>query len=260
MVNSEAVAVAEDIINSQSFKDAAITDEAEAKRVLKESILFGQGLEMEVKQGNPDIIENEAIKGAIKKSRENIAQYIGQYNRLIDKAQNDIDKLDQQEARIRNHNQEVTYQTYDLQQERSKLGFFDGARKKEIDAELAKWQRQEIPPELEQERKKLQDTIKELKAHIASYEDKIKGITFYELEAERKLATERKQQKQTYTPQQKLQEAKKINERQSVREALREKQELIKASQEPREKPKEAPIIKGLKEVHKPNLKPLKRL
>ncbi|MBQ6945349.1 MAG: hypothetical protein IJN43_13625 [Ruminococcus sp.] len=239
-------AYAESLLDMPSFEESA-----DPETLLKSEMALVNEFTNACRNKDYSIF-TEPVSEAIKKARKDIWSYTGQFQKLIDKAQAEIDKLDMQEAQIKNHNQSVTSNTYDLVQERAKLGFFDGARKKEIDAELAKWQRKEIPPELEQERQKLKEVIKQYQEFIYPWQDKVKGITFYEGEAEAHTEAQRKEQKRSRTQTQ--------APKKSVREALKEKQELIKASQEPREAPKEAPKIKDLKEVHKPNLKPLKRL
>lgn len=246
---------AEKLIQRKSFNDTP--NEDEAKDLLKSEIALVNEFKKAIKEKDYAIFDIEPVREALKKSRSDIWQYTAQFEKLIEKKKDTIEKYENQIALIHNHNQNVTYNTYDLRQERAKLGFFDGARKKEIDAELAKWERMDEPPELRENIDKLEKEIKQIQeTFIDPYRDIVKGINFYEGEAEAHRATEQRQRKQERSYQKKpAAEPKK-----SLRENLKEKQELVKASQEPREAPKEAPAIKGLKEVHKPNLKPLKRL
>lgn len=203
-------------------------------------------------------IYTKPVSGALKKARKDILCHKEKFQKLIDKAQTEIEKLDIQENQIRNYNQSVINKTYDLKQERAKLGFFDGIRKKEIEAELSKWKRKDIPPELDEKRKKLQEIIKEYKDYLEPWLDKVREITFYEGEVEAYIQTQEREQNRS--PKRNLQEENTIKQKKSVRETLEEKQELVKTPQEPREATKETFTLKPLKEVHIPDYLKLKKL
>lgn len=246
-------AYSEKLLSCDSFNDAA-----DKESLLKDEIALCNEFKKAIKNGDFAIYEVESVKKALEKCREDIGAYISQFQRMIRKSQETIRQYDNQESIINSHNQEVRYQRYDREQELAKLGFFDGKRKKELEQELSKWQYQDVPDYIEEKRQELNKKIKWCEAQIEPYQDKIKGINFYMDEAERHFATIQgaKKPQRSYARQTEAEQ----RERKSVREALREKQEQIKTQQKPQEAQKEALNIKGLKEVHKPNLKPLKRL
>ena len=248
-------AFAEKLLQRKSFEDTP--DKEEAKELLKSDIALVNEFKKAINNKDLAIYEIKPVKQGLEKAQKDIWQYIAQFKRLIESNKDTINKYENQLSLIHSHNQNVTYNTYDLQQERAKLGFFDGARRKEIDAELAKWKRMEEPSDIRENIAKLEKQNKYIQeTFIDPYADISKGISFYMDEAERKLAAiqREKKQEQSYT------KAPTAEPKKSLKENLKEKQELVKASQEPREAPKETLNIKGLKEVHKPNLKPLKRL
>ena len=171
--------------------------------------------------------------------------------------QEEIEDYEAKERKIRRHNENVTSHTYDLEQERWKLGLMDGKRKKEIDKELAKWEYLPIPDEYEKERQKLKEEIEAIReTFILPYTDVIKGIFNYMDKAKAHFETIELQRRKY---------ARNNGARVSVRSKLAENKRQLAAEtpqkpQKPQKAVKEPLPMKETKEVHKPDLKPLKWL
>lgn len=154
----------------------------------------------------------EEVKHAAEKCREDMGQYVGQFYRMQDKIKKEIEELELKEARIDAYNTNVRYNRYDKEQELGKLGFFDKKRKKQLQAELDKWQYKEVPEELSEEIQKKKDILKQIDEHIAPYLDHIKGITWYLNKAE--IDQKQAKKKQTIkTPQKQNESLKKPNKK-----------------------------------------------
>ena len=246
----EMEARAENLLNSPDY------DQSEDKETLiRSEIELFTDFKDSINDGDFSVYESEKITNALtQKCYEDIAQYIGRFKKLIMQKQEEIEDYEAKERKIRRHNENVTSHTYDLEQERWKLGLMDGKRKKEIDKELAKWEYLPIPDEYEKERQKLKEEIEAIReTFILPYTDVIKGIFNYMDKAKAHFETIELQRRKY---------ARNNGARVSVRSKLAENKRQLAAEtpQKPQKAVKEPLPMKETKEVHKPDLKPLKWL
>lgn len=174
-------------------------------------LVFYQQFRNSIKEQKYDEYTEE-VKQAAEKCREDMGQYVGQFYKMQDKIKNEIEELELKEAKIDAYNTNVRYNRYDKEQELAKLGFFDKKRKKQLQAELDKWQYKDVPEELGEEIQKKKEVIKQIDEHIKPYLDHIKGFTWYLDKAE--IDQKQAQKKQAIkTPQKQNESLKKQNKK-----------------------------------------------
>lgn len=189
-----------------------------------------------------DITENKTIKEAVHKAKDEIMGYIQDVNFKIDRLKASKSQYENQQYIIDEHNRNVRWEIHTRKDKLHRLGLFDGAEKKRLQAEIDSFKEESYPMDYDSKIKGLEGDIKRLTESLEPYYELIKGLNYYESEADRYYMT---------------QEYLELKEK-------RNRPKTQKATTTAPQKPKKAPKLKDLKEVHKPkekpNLKPLKYL
>jgi chromosome segregation ATPase len=153
-----------------------------------------------IRQGVYEIWESETVRQGLDKAKDDINGYMRGIRLHIDNFKENIKTYDNQEALLYSQNRDINWKRHELEQELHGLGMFDGARKRELQAQIDALQPVEYPIDYDSKRKELEGKIKALEANIEPFQDKIKGLVHYEIECERhfdSIERQAKEQKQT---------------------------------------------------------------
>ena len=185
-----------------------------------------------IKEKHYDITENKTIKEAVHKAKDDIMGYIQDVNTKIDGLKASKSQYENQQYIIDEHNRNVRWEIHTRKDKLHRLGLFDGAEKKRLQAEIDSFKEEPYPMDYDSKIKGLEGDIKRLTESLEPYYELIKGLNYYESEADRYYMT---------------QEFERLKENRN-------------RPQKPKKAPKSQVKLKDLKEVHKPDLKPLKYL
>ena len=215
---------------------AAGADE-ETEATIKAEIALINSFTNLIREGSYEVYQSDVISRALEKSKENILAYCHKIQELIENFKQDIARYSNQDGLLHEQNLEINRKRNEKETELYNMGFFDRARKKQLQAEIDRLQPIKAPYDFNEKKAEIQKKIDFLNGNIEPLQDKLKGLYYCQDKAYMYFASMERQQKQSqaYTRQQ--------AEPKKAPEAAREPEKL-----------------KGLKEVHKPNLKPLKRL
>jgi hypothetical protein len=198
-----------------------------------------------IKEKHYEIIDNKTIKEAVNKAKDDIMGYIQDVNFKIDGLKASKSQYENQQYTIDEHNRNIRWEIHTRKDKLHRLGLFDRAEKKRLQAEIDSFKEEPYPMDYDSKIKGLEGDIKHLTESLEPYYELIKGLNYYESEAERYFMTQEF-------------------------ERLKEKQNRPKtqtATKTAPQKPKKAPIkpanikdYKEPKEIKKPRLKPIKPL
>ncbi|MBQ6415208.1 MAG: hypothetical protein IJJ65_03045 [Butyrivibrio sp.] len=155
-----------------------------------------------IRQGVYEVWESETIRQGLDKAKDDINGYIRGIRIHIDDYEQSIKAYENQDALIYSQNRDINWERHKKEEELHKLGMFDGARKRELQAEINELKPIEPPIDYDSKIKELKGKIRALEDNIRPFQEKIKGIIYYELECERhfdSIEYQKKEQKQTAT-------------------------------------------------------------
>ena len=181
-------------INAASYLAESAGADEETEQMLKNELTMVNDFIALVKEGVLEVYQSEPIQNALNQAKGHIQEYCKGIREHIETLKSDIKAVDRQETFCDEQNRERNMQKYEKEQELHKLGFFDGAKKRELQAEIADLQPLPPPYDFEAKRQELNNQIKFLEANIEPLQNKIKGLLFYQDEAERKLARQTPEQ------------------------------------------------------------------
>lgn len=211
--------------------------EDDFKIVLKqEASMVDLYTELICKKKEYGLYMDEDVQKAMENALEDMMKYIKKLSGQQKEIESQLEKCNYEEAEIWEKEKEIRWEKSQKEEELRSLGLFDRVRKKELKKEIEGLKFPEAPYDFEAKRKELNFKIEELDKMIYPYQERIKGLANAwdkckvneELE---KMAVRKK----AYAPEQE-------NQNTASNTAS------------------EAPILKELKEISIPDLKPLKRL
>lgn len=195
-----------------------------------------------IRQKEYSAVKDKTITEATEKAKNSIQEYIQNINTSIDKYKAEQTNYENQKYIIDEHNRNVRWEIHTRKDKLHRLGFFDGAEKKRLQAEIDSFKEEPYQMDYDTKINHLKGKIKALEDNLKPFYELIKGYNYYSGEADRYYMT---------------QEYLELKEK-------RNRPKTQKATTTAPQKPKKAPKLKDLKEVHKPkekpNLKPLKYL
>ncbi len=195
-----------------------------------------------IKEKEYSVVKNKTITEATEKAKNSIQEYIQNINTSIDKYKAEQTNYENQKYIIDEHNRNIRWEIHTRKDKMHRLGFFDGAEKKRLQAEIDSFKEEPYPMDYDTKINHLKGKIKALEDNLKPFYELIKSYNYYSGEADRYYMT---------------QEYLELKEK-------RNRPKTQKATTTAPQKPKKAPKLKELKEVHKPkekpNLKPLKYL
>lgn len=187
-----------------------------------------------IKEKKYSVVKNKTITEATEKAKNSIQEYIQNINTSIDKYKTEQTNYENQKYIIDEHNRNVRWEIHTRKDKLHRLGFFDGAEKKRLQAEIDSFKEEPYQMDYDTKINHLKGKIKALEDNLKPFYELIKGYNYYSGEADRYYMT---------------QEYLELKEK-------RNRPKTQKATTTAPQKPKKAPKLKDLKEVHKPKEKP----
>ena len=158
---------------------AAGADE-ETARILQTELEFVNTVCSLLRNGLYDVLESGIIQDAMEKARQDFMSYVKQFDPMIDKWQDGINSCDQQESVIYEQNLSIRNQKLEKEDELSKLGMFDFAKKRDLKEEISQLKPIDPPFDFNEKRKELNGFIEKANACKKPFQNKIKGIIKYQ--------------------------------------------------------------------------------
>lgn len=171
------------------------SEDKETSEIIQAEVDFCSGFCQLIREGAYKVYDSGVIQDALAKAKQDIYAYLQHFQPMIDQWQEGIDKVNYDYSVFSEKNRDRNWTRHEKEGELHKLGFLDGARKRELKAEIAQLQPLEPPYDFDAKIRGFQTLIDGAKERMEPYQDLMKGVTFYELEAERKQAKEKPQER-----------------------------------------------------------------